>query len=102
MPTLERDVEAYLSTRVEQAGGLCVKFIPDLMRGMPDRIVLLPGGVLVWVELKKPRGGRVSELQKYRHKALRALGQAVEVCWTKADADRIVERYKRKEGEAYR
>lgn len=99
MPTLEREVEAYLRTRVEQAGGLCVKFLPDLMRGMPDRVVILPGGVLVWVETKKPKGGRVSEIQEFRHRTLRALGQAVEVCWTKEDADRIVARY-RKEDEA--
>lgn len=100
MPTLERDVEAYLRTRVEQAGGLCVKFIPDLVTGMPDRVVILPGGVVVWVETKKPKGGSVSEVQKYRHRKLRALGQAVEVCWTKEDADAIVERYRRKEVEA--
>ena len=61
MPTLEREVEAYLRTRVEQAGGICVKFLPDLVTGMPDRVVLLPGGVVVWVETKKPKGGVVSE-----------------------------------------
>lgn len=100
MPTLEREVEAYLRTRVEQAGGICVKFLPDLATGMPDRIVLLPGGVIVWVETKKPKGGVVSEIQMYRHRKLRSLGQAVEVCWTKEDADAIVERYRRKEVEA--
>jgi hypothetical protein len=91
---LERDVEAHLRLRVEKAGGLCVKFLPDLMTGMPDRIVLLPGGVVVWVETKKPKGGKLSEVQKYRHKKLKALGQIVEVCWTKEDADRIVEEYR--------
>ena len=100
MPTLEREVEAYLRTRVEQTGGICVKFLPDLVTGMPDRVVLLPGGVIVWVETKKPKGGSVSEVQKYRHRKLRALGQSVEVCWTKEDADAIVERYRRKEVEA--
>ena len=94
MATLERDVEAHLRLRVEKAGGLCVKFLPDLMTGMPDRIVLLPGGVVVWVETKKPRGGKLSEVQKYRHKKLQALGQIVEVCWTKEDADRIVAKYR--------
>ena len=47
---LERDVERYLSHEAEKLGGWCVKFIPDNVPGMPDRLLLLPGGVTVWVE----------------------------------------------------
>ena len=89
----ESDVEGYLFDRVAAAGGLCVKFLPDHMTGMPDRIVMLPAGVTLWVETKKPKGGVVSAIQKHRHRQLRALGQTVELCWTKADADRIVREY---------
>lgn len=87
----EREVESYLRRRVEALGGECVKFIPDDMPGYPDRIVMLPGGVLVWAETKKPKGGRVSKLQKLRHEQLRALGQHVVVVWTKEQADELVE-----------
>lgn len=87
---LERDVEQYLTARVRAAGGMCVKFSPDSMRGMPDRIVMLPGGVLVWVELKKPKGGKVSEVQRHRHRKLRQLGQQVVVLWSKADVDQFM------------
>ena len=87
----EREVEGYLRRRVEAHGGECRKFIPEQDPGYPDRIVMLPGGVLVWVETKKPSGGRVSPLQKLRHKELRALGQRVEVVWTKEQADALVE-----------
>ena len=87
----ERDVERHLCARVEALGGACDKFIPDNKPGMPDRIVMLPGGVLVWVELKRPKGGRLSELQKLRHRQLRALGQRVEVAWTKEQADALVD-----------
>lgn len=87
----EREVEGYLRRRVEEAGGRCEKFIPDLDSGMPDRIVMLPGGILVWVETKKPKGGKVSSIQAYQHKRLRALGQRVEVVWTKEQADELVE-----------
>ena len=45
---LERDIERRLVRNVEAAGGLCVKFIPDNRAGMPDRLVLLPGGVVAW------------------------------------------------------
>ena len=53
---LERDVEGYLRRQVENRGGKCYKFIPDIDNGMPDRIIVLPGGILVWVETKKGEG----------------------------------------------
>lgn len=92
---LERDVEQYLVDRVAEAGGVCVKFIPDHRRGMPDRIAMFRGGVLVWVETKKPKGGVVSAVQKHRHKELRELGQHVAVVWTKAQVDTLVATYVR-------
>lgn len=88
---LERDVERYLVSIVKAAGGRAVKFNPDAVRGMPDRIVMLPGGVLIWVELKKPKGGRLSEVQRHRHRELRRLGQEVRVVWSKEDADALLE-----------
>lgn len=91
MAVREREVEGYLRRRVEQAGGRCEKFVPDLDSGMPDRVVMLPGGVLVWVETKKPVGGRVTKLQRVQHARLRALGQRVEVVWTKEQADELVD-----------
>ena len=90
MAVREREIEGYLRRRVEQAGGRCVKFIPDVDNGMPDRVVMLPGGVLLWVETKKPKGGKVSSLQREQHRRLRALGQRVEVVWTKEDADALL------------
>jgi hypothetical protein len=36
----------------------------------------------------------LSEIQKHRHKQLLALGQHVEVCWSKEDARRIVDAYR--------
>ena len=86
----EIEVESYLVRCVEQAGGRCEKFIPDHRAGWPDRIVMMPGGLLVWVETKKPKGGRLSDLQRYAHGILRGLGQRVEVVWTKAEADELI------------
>lgn len=88
---LEREVEHRLVSRVTAMHGACVKFIPDNKIGMPDRIVMLPGGVLVWVETKKPKDGRVSVIQKHRHKQLRALGQRVHVCWTVEQVDKLMD-----------
>lgn len=83
----EREVEKHLEDEVEKLGGKCVKFLPDFMPGMPDRIIVLPNKVLVWCELKKPKGGKLSSLQKLRHKWLRSMGQEVFVVWTKEQAD---------------
>ena len=88
---LENEVEGHLRRRVEKVGGVCVKFLPDFARGFPDRIVLLPGGVLVWVETKRPQGGVLSPVQKVQHVLLRRLGQRVEVVWTKDQADALID-----------
>ena len=90
MQELESEVERYLRKRVEECGGRCEKFIPDFARGFPDRLVMLPWGVLVWVETKRPRGGRLSPAQNVQHLLLRRLGQRVEVVWTKEQADRLI------------
>ena len=68
-----------------------MKFLPDFARGFPDRIVLLPRGVLVWVETKRPQGGVLSPIQKVQHVLLRRLGQRVEVVWTKDQADDLID-----------
>lgn len=87
---LESEVEKYLREQVEKHGGKCVKFIPDFSRGFPDRIVILPHGVLVWVETKRPVGGHVDPAQNVQHVILRRLGQRVEVVWTKEEADALL------------
>ena len=86
----ENEVEAYLRRQVEKLGGLCLKIPADYMRGIPDRIVLLPHGVLVWVETKRPSGGRVSGSQLVVHEMLRRLGQQVVIVWSKEDADELL------------
>lgn len=88
---LESEVESYLRRKVEERGGMCVKFLPDQETGFPDRLVLLPGGVVVWVETKRPSGGRVAGAQNVAHVLLRRLGQRVDLVWTKEEADRLLQ-----------
>lgn len=92
MSVRERDVEGYLARRLDELGLDCMKFSPDLKNGMPDRIVLLPRREVLWVELKKPEGGRIAELQKYQHAKLEAAGHEVVIVWTKQQADELCER----------
>ena len=83
----ESDIERYLVNRVKGLGGLCIKVGYD---GLPDRLVLLPGGRVIWVELKR-EDGRPSNLQLYWASQLRSTGQRVEMPYSKEDVDRILE-----------
>lgn len=93
---LESKVENYLVRRIEELGLVCVKFVPEQRPGMPDRLVLLKGTRVVWVELKTD-GGRLSELQRYRHAELRKLGHEVAVLWNKDQVDEFVDELRKKE-----
>ena len=64
------------STR--RLGGLALKFVSPGMDGVPDRLVLLPGGRMCFVEVKAP-GKAPRPLQVARHKQLRELGFRVYV-----------------------
>ena len=61
---LERDIEKALVARVKDLGGLCEKFVSPGRRSVPDRIVTLPGGRIIFVELKAP--GKVPTLLQMR------------------------------------
>lgn len=74
MTELEKDIEKALVDRVKRHGGLCLKWVCPGHAGVPDRIVLLPGGKIVFAELKRPKGGRKSPLQKWWAKKLIDLG----------------------------
>ena len=47
--------EKYLKTLVEEKGGVCLKFTSSTS-GVPDRLVLLPAGIVGFCEVKKQRG----------------------------------------------
>jgi hypothetical protein len=64
----ESVVENYLVDQVENIGGLCVKGNPHNRRGFPDRIAILPNGVVLFIEVKrpgyKPRANQRKTLQR--------------------------------------
>lgn len=69
---LEKTLENRLRLAVERAGGLCLKWTSPGRRGVPDRMVLFPGGLIVFVELKRPgEKVRAQSLQDYWHDRLR-------------------------------
>jgi len=69
----ERLIERKLVEAVKKKGGIAPKFVSPGADGMPDRIVLFPGGRMAFVELKAP-GETLRPLQVRRKKQLEALG----------------------------
>lgn len=78
MTILERDVEKALVTRVKSLGGVAEKFTSPSKRSVPDRLVTLPGGVIIFVELKAP-GKKPTPKQSADHQRRRAMGCDVRV-----------------------
>ena len=69
----EKDIEQKLKKRVEALGCLCLKFESPGFTGVPDRIVLMPGGEAFFVELKAP-GKKERPRQEYVQNQFRRLG----------------------------
>ena len=74
----EKQIEQKLVRAVKNIGGIAPKFVSPGFDGMPDRIVLLPGGHIGFVEVKAP-GEKPRPLQLARHGLLRRLGFKVYV-----------------------
>lgn len=70
---LEKDIEKKLKKEVEKFDGMCLKFNIPGRAGMPDRLILFPGGRVIFVETKAPGKG-LRPLQVLRFKQLQDLG----------------------------
>lgn len=91
---LEKDIEKKLKANVKKlnCGALCLKFESPGFTGVPDRIILLPGAKVIFVELKKP-GKKERVRQKYVQELFRGLGFEVYSTVDNAEyVNRIVER----------
>lgn len=74
MSVLEKQIEKKLVDEVDLRGGMCLKWVCPGHAGVPDRILLLPGGRVIFVETKRPSGGRVDERQKWWQRHLTLMG----------------------------
>ena len=74
----ESAIEARLVRMVRELGGLCFKFVSPGNPGVPDRLIILPGGRVVFVELKT-EVGRLANIQKWQLDEMRKRGADVRV-----------------------
>ena len=72
----EKTIESKLIKAVRSMGGLAPKFVSPGLDGVPDRLVLLPGGNIAFIEVKAP-GETMRPLQVRRKRQLESLGFSV-------------------------
>lgn len=74
----ESAIESHYKKLVEDAGGMFIKFTSPSHNGVPDRIVILPGGTMYFVEFKAPNK-KPRPLQRYVIDKIKKLGCEVKV-----------------------
>lgn len=87
---MEKAVEAYLRQRVKAAGGIALKLVCPGWTGVPDRLIVLPGGRVYFAETKD-FGKKPRLKQQLMHERLRALGFQVFVPDSKDAVDGMLE-----------
>lgn len=85
-PMRESSVESKLHRGVLKMGGLSYKWVPTTA-GLPDRIALLPGGQVYFIELKAT-GGKLRPDQLVMHEKFRKRGIDVVILTGPAEVDR--------------
>ncbi|WP_373845027.1 VRR-NUC domain-containing protein [Clostridium sp.] len=86
----EKDIEKYLVDKIKNAGGRAYKFISPGNAGVPDRLVLLPEGKIIFVELKAP-GKKPTSLQLVQHRRIQNLGFKVLIIDNKQAVDDLID-----------
>lgn len=86
----EKEVERYLCQQVKKKlGGMALKFVSPGLSGVPDRLVLMPGGKITFVETKAP-SKKLRALQEYVCGMIAALGFEVRMIDTKPGVDAFI------------
>ena len=88
--TIEKDIERWLGNQLKKLGCIYMKFVSPGNDGVPDRIVILPGGAVIFVELKSTQGKLMAN-QRVQISRLRKQGALVFVVTGKLDAKLFVD-----------
>lgn len=88
----EKLLEKKLRVKIEELGGYCLKLLAIHVIGIPDRICLLPNGVVFFAEVKTT-GKKPEKIQLLWHKKLRKIGFEVYVVDTSEQINEIIEKY---------
>ena len=86
----ERDVEAFLRKEIGDLGGMFLKWVCPGNDGVPDRILIMPGGRIVFVEVKTERG-HLTGLQQVWQRELREQGCSAVTVYGMTGARELIE-----------
>ncbi len=87
---MEKDIERWLGNQLKNLGCIYMKFVSPGNDGVPDRIIIVPGGATIFVELKSTTGKLMAN-QRVQISRLRKQGALVFVITGKTDAELFVE-----------
>ncbi len=85
---LEKEIEKKLKARLERLGCMVLKFTSPGNAGVPDRLVLVPGGTVWFVELKRP-GGKLRPLQEIWRDRIEGLKGNYRLVQSEKDIDQL-------------
>lgn len=91
---MEKDIERWLGNQLKKLGCIYMKFVSPGNDGVPDRIIVLPGGSVVFVELKYTNGKLMAN-QRVQISRLRKQGASVSVVTGKLGATLFVDDIRR-------
>ncbi|KRN88693.1 VRR-NUC domain-containing protein [Ligilactobacillus ceti] len=86
---IEKQIENYLVKKVRNAGGVAFKFVSPGNAGVPDRLVLLPKGIVAFVEVKS-KGKKLRGIQEAKKRQIEKLGFKVYVVDEKEKVDELM------------
>lgn len=93
MTVKEKEIECYFCTQITNLNGIPFKFVSPGNAGVPDRLVVLPKGLVIFVELKAP-GRKTRALQDRQIARLEGLGHWVEILDSFEAVDDFITRVK--------
>jgi hypothetical protein len=86
----EKNIEKYLTEQIREGGGRTLK-LEGQGKGKLDRLVLMPGGRMAFVELKTDTGKNVISVHQRRFIFdMRDLGFAAWICSSKPNVDELI------------
>lgn len=86
----EKAIERYLCKRMKEIGLLCIKYSNANETGYPDRLIVLPASLCMWIELKS-KGRKPSKVQQIRIAELEKRSHVVWVIDNKPLVDELTE-----------
>lgn len=92
----EKKIERRLVKTIKANGGLCIKLLPFLFTGLPDRLCLLPGGIIFFAEIKGA-GEKLRKIQTHVINKIKTLGFNAFVIDSVKQVNDIMKRYEKRE-----